>query len=210
MSMNLSTPITAKFDGLDKLKNQYYVMRHGESLANLELKIVSHIDNGISGYGLSDKGREQVLLSVSECDLLDSNCLIISSDFRRAHETAKTVSHALNSKAEIELHPELRERKFGELELRSTKNYQRVWEDDQVDPWHTNFSVEPAAAVLERTLGVILNYEQSCGHRDILIVSHGDVLQILQTSFERKPVSQHRGIKHLQTSEIRHLTLMDR
>ena len=41
----------------------------------------------------------------------------------------------------------------------------------------------------------------------VLLVSHGDALQILQTAFHRMDASRHRQLDHLDTAEIRLLTL---
>ena len=39
----------------------------------------------------------------------------------------------------------------------------------------------------------------------VVLVAHGDVLQILQTSFARVDVRQHRSLEHLQTATLREL-----
>ena len=43
--------------------------------------------------------------------------------------------------------------------------------------------------------------------KKILLVSHGDVLQILHTYFSGKPANHHRLIPHLETAEIRELAI---
>jgi broad specificity phosphatase PhoE len=41
----------------------------------------------------------------------------------------------------------------------------------------------------------------------VVLVSHGDVLQILQTAFEGLDPSKHRSIPHLPTAELRQLMM---
>jgi glucosyl-3-phosphoglycerate phosphatase len=41
--------------------------------------------------------------------------------------------------------------------------------------------------------------------RDILLVSHGDTLQILQAGLAGIDPARHRGLPHLRTAEIRQL-----
>jgi probable phosphoglycerate mutase len=62
---------------------------------------------------------------------------------------------------------------------------------------------------MQRVTSVIADYESS--HRDatLLLVSHGDALQLLQTAFLRRDASKHRTLEHLNTAEIRRLQLAD-
>lgn len=41
----------------------------------------------------------------------------------------------------------------------------------------------------------------------IVLVSHGDVLQITQAAFARLPAGQHRSVAHLNNAQSRHVTL---
>jgi broad specificity phosphatase PhoE len=100
----------------------------------------------------------------------------------------------------------LRERYFGRWDKTSNRNYEKVWADDKVDPNHTNYGVESAAHVQERTTALILLLEGDYSGKKILLASHGDALQILQTGFLGISPSLHRDIPHLNVAEIRELT----
>ena len=65
---------------LQQLENSYYVMRHGESLANIEKKIVSSPQNGLSGYGLTAKGKEQAAAAINNFPNLGRDTVVVSSD----------------------------------------------------------------------------------------------------------------------------------
>ena len=65
----------------------------------------------------------------------------------------------------------------------------------------------PTAAVLDRTTAFILDLERRYSGRDILLISHGDTLQILRAGFLRMDPSQHRSLPELKTAEIRQLRL---
>ena len=54
---------------------------------------------------------------------------------------------------------------------------------------------------------LIVDLERRYSGRDILLVSHGDPLQILQAGFVRIDPSRHRSLPALETAEIRHLRL---
>lgn len=192
----------------DALHNVYYVMRHGTSLANKEDLIVSHPDDGVARYGLAEEGRQQVVRAVEEAKLLhelDGSTLIVASDFARTRETAEVASDILG--AEMIVTPKLRERFFGAWDKQHNRHYQYVWDDDALDPHHKNNDVESTSEVLARLTSLIRDVEENYSGRTILLVSHGDALQILQTAFERVPSSHHRLLAHLQTGEIRKLQI---
>jgi glucosyl-3-phosphoglycerate phosphatase len=192
--------------GLDRLANRFSVMRHGQSKANAAGLIVSCIDNDRRGdYGLTELGREQALAAARRCGL-PRDTVICSSDFSRARQTAQIVRAHLGA-AEVISTEALRERCFGDWEGSATANYARVWAADETGPGDAGGGVESAAAVLERTTALIADLERRYAGRDILLVSHGDPLQILQAGFLRIDPSRHRSLPALETAEIRHLRL---
>jgi glucosyl-3-phosphoglycerate phosphatase len=66
------------------------------------------------------------------------------------------------------------------------------------------------AAVLDRATAVIADLERRHSGRDILLVSHGDTLQILQAGLLRIDPSRHRSLPHLATAEFRRLHLTEK
>jgi broad specificity phosphatase PhoE len=146
-----------------------------------------------------------VVAAARSCGL-PGNTVICSSDFSRARQTAEIVRAHLGA-PEVVIAEALRERCFGEWEGSATGNYARVWAADEVNPWHAGGNVEPAAAVLDRSTAFIADLERRYSGRDILLVSHGDTLQILQAGFLRMNRSQHRSLPELKTAEIRQLHL---
>jgi glucosyl-3-phosphoglycerate phosphatase len=192
--------------GVDRLANRFSVMRHGQSKANARGIIVSCIANDRRGdYGLSEPGRQQAVAAARSCGL-PGNTVICSSDFSRARQTAEVVRAYLGA-PEVVIAEALRERYFGEWEGSATGNYARVWAADEVNPCCAGGNVEQAAAVLDRSTAFIADLERRYSGRDILLVSHGDTLQILQAGFLRMNPSQHRCLPELKTAEIRQLRL---
>lgn len=177
-------------------------MRHGRSLANEAGIIISKPVNGCNGYGLAEKGREQIRESLKNCSCLGPDTLIYCSDFLRTVETAALTSEILNAAAPCpsEL---LRERNFGEYEKSDDSNYSRVWEKDILDGNNKHMSVESPEEVRERFLSFISGIEDQFTGKEILIVSHGDILQIALTWPEGAAPRDHRSQNHLETAEIR-------
>ena len=188
-----------------ELSNDYYVMRHGHSLANQQGIIVSDPVNGCAGFGLSERGSEQVRASLQQDKLLDADTIIVSSDFRRALETAGIAHAMLGCRSPLESDERLRERNFGELELGPDSAYDAVWQADELDADGEYRAVESVNQVMARVTALIADCEQRYAQQTLLLVSHGDALQILQTAFARRDASAHRQLDHLHTAEIREL-----
>lgn len=192
---------------INTLTNRYFVMRHGKSLANQLELIVSSPENGVNSYGLHDQGRQEIIESVEASPEIADISLILSSDFQRARESAEIAHELLGCREAIVFHKHLRERFFGELELKSSEHYQTIWDEDGLDESHTKLGVESAEAVMDRTTTLITTLESYFTEASFLLASHGDVLQILQAAFSKLPASEHRSVPHLNTAEIRELTI---
>ena len=117
--------------------------------------------------------------------------MICSSDFSRARQTAEIVRAHLGV-PRVVIAEALRERCFGDWEGTPTANYARVWAADEASAGRGfDNHVEPATAVLDRVTAFIVELERQYSGRDILLVSHGDTLQILQAGFLRIDPSRH-------------------
>lgn len=197
--------------GIDRLANQYYAMRHGHSRANAEGIIVSRVETDAGGdYGLTEQGREQVRAAARAwappAGPLGNGTLIYASDFARALQTAQIMREHLRS-ADVVGAPALRERYFGRWDGTSAANYQAVWAADEAGAGHAGDGVEPADAVLDRATALVRDLERRQSGQVILLVSHGDTLQILQAGFARMDAGAHRRLPHLATAEVRRLDL---
>jgi broad specificity phosphatase PhoE len=187
---------------MSQLRNNYSGMRHGQSKANVKNVIVSCIDNDSpDDFGLTDLGREQALQAATGSGL-PTGTVICSSDFARAEQTARIVAAALGAR-DVIVTSALRERCFGDWEGMAADNYAVVWAADKANPDHADGHVEPVSAVLARATEFIAALERRYSGRDILLVSHGDTLQILQTGFLRMNPGRHRDLPHLEPAEIR-------
>ena len=201
-------------------RKRYYLLRHGQSLANVEGVISSEPTKAIAEHGLSEAGRQQA--EAAGGDLLaaleETGCIgvaICTSDFRRARETAEA-AHAAARAAGVRLWPPdgprlevaLRERWFGEHDATADSNYDKVWVDDKLSATHEVAGVESVASVAARTDGLLdrLDAEpELSGPWLVLLVAHGDILQITQAAQEGHDIRTHRSLEHLQTATLREL-----
>lgn len=186
--------------GLAGLRNRYFLMRHGQSKANVAGIIVSSLARDAAGdYGLSDLGREQALASAKRSGL-PPGTVICASPFARARQTAEIVRDCLGAPPPV-VEDALRERYFGDWEGTDTANYEKVWAGDQSGL--ADGGVEPASEVQDRVTSLVAELDAAHEGRTILLVSHGDALQILLTGFAGAAASAHRDVPHLETAEIR-------
>jgi probable phosphoglycerate mutase len=185
------------------LRNRYSVMRHGQSRANAAGLIVSSVEADQAGdWGLTPLGREQAQ-AAARASGLGPGTLVRCSDFARARQTAAIAARCLGAAAP-EPAPELRERFFGPYDQGPVAGYALVWERDEARAPHAP-GVEPAAAVLARAARLVAALEERHAGREVLLVSHGDTLQILQAGFAGLDPALHRRLPHLDTAEVRAL-----
>ncbi|KAG0376058.1 hypothetical protein BGX24_008339 [Mortierella sp. AD032] len=136
--------------------------------------------------------------------------------------TTKTTTH-ITLGNDLEVAPDLRERYFGDFEMRTPSEdlYNEVWSEDANNPFHKMYGVESVMDVTRRVSGVIRELEQggaavgeSEGDRVeeeeeeeeeewVILVSHGDSLQILQTAMKGWSGDRHRQLEHLETANWR-------
>lgn len=188
-------------------KNHYFLLRHGESTPNIRGVILSRLEEGKKDeYTLTKNGEEQIRRSVQEAKergSLKEDTIIFSSPFSRCKRTAEIAREVLATSTEIIFDDRLRERWFGDWEGTGNANYQKVWDDDISDPDHKHANVESTTEVMARVSHLIHDLEERYAGKNILVVSHGDALQILQTFFENKPSASHRSLPHLKVAEVR-------
>jgi len=184
-----------------ELENNYFLIRHGHSKANEQGLIVSNPETGTVKYGLTDNGKKQI--QAAAAGFSEKNDLVIySSDFLRTRETAEILKETLSAD-NVKYTPLLRERFFGFYDGLDDKQYNEVWQNDRNDENNKVNSVESPRQVSNRVESLISNIETKYSKKNIIIVSHGDCLQIMQTVFENISPAKHRSINHLNVAEIR-------
>lgn len=174
-------------------------MRHGHSQANAQRLIISSPERGLAAYGLSEQGEAQ-LKDVLARWQWPIPTHILHSDFLRTTETAQRVAARFGLALQPE--PRLRERHFGTLEGESDQRYHDAWRHDECDPEHREYGVESVASVAARMQGVIASLESALSDETVLLVSHGDPLQIMLTALEGRLLSEHRQRESLLPASI--------
>ena len=133
--------------------------------------------------------------------------IIVSSDFKRALETAEIIHNHFKVKEPIRVRSSLRERDFGDLNLTDSTNYQKVWNHDSQNPHHSEFKCESVMDVFSRTRTLIEGLEEEFYLKEklVVLVSHGDTLQITLTTYAGVAPQFHRSLCHLGNGDVREL-----
>ncbi|XP_048317762.2 uncharacterized protein LOC107427201 [Ziziphus jujuba] len=175
------------------LRNKYWVLRHGKSIPNERGLIVSSMENGTNPeYELASEGVNQAQLAgelfqkeLKENNIPLENVRICYSPFSRTAHTAKVVASVLNipfEGAQCKVIEDLKERYFGPtFELMSHDKYTEIWDLDEKDPFMRPEGGECVNDVVSRLVRAMTTMESQFRGCTILVVSHGDPLQILQT-----------------------------
>ena len=218
--------VNNKLLNVSSLKQSYYALRHGQSMANVGKIIssdpaISTVEHGLSEVGVEQAKAAGTSFTSTFCPDTYAGIAVFSSDFLRARETAGHMADAIR-KADIPLYQDkvvletsLRERFFGTFNGQSDAHYHDVWKFDADDASHTEFEVESVNSVIQRTTDLILQVDEKLsGGGDnkpwkCVMVAHGDVLQILQTAFLKVDGRIHRSLDHLETATIRELKLSE-
>eukprot|EP00123_Amoebidium_parasiticum_P000438 comp11125_c0_seq1/m.5626 comp11125_c0_seq1/g.5626 ORF comp11125_c0_seq1/g.5626 comp11125_c0_seq1/m.5626 type:complete len:213 (-) comp11125_c0_seq1:148-786(-) len=191
-------------DGLTDLHNVFFVMRHGQSEANVAGLITSTPEIACVKYGLTPLGRTQAAESAQQIkswieeNKPNSTVEIWCSDFLRTVHTAEEAQRVF-SLDKINPTPALRERFFGDYDMTSHDNYETVWADDPINSHHNNYNAESAYSVGQRAVNLIRQLEAQApnGGKVFLLIAHGDVAQMLQAVFSSQPPGMHRTLPHL-------------
>ena len=92
------------------------------------------------------------------------------------------------------------------FENTSIAAYDRVWERDVDDDTHSFEGCESTAALAERLTQLLDDLERRWRDKKIVLVSHGDPLQVLQTILLGLRCNQHRSLPHLENAELRKIS----
>ncbi len=187
----------------DQSAARVFLLRHGQSVANVQRLIASSPAVALAAYGLTETGREQVQRSVAAAraaELLPAECRIVSSPLLRARESAEVAAGVLGTTIRIDAR--LSERAFGELELSSDEHYEQVWAADRTDPTHERWGVESVAALLGRASALVQELRANGGGTYVLC-THGDVASVLLCAAGGLALEEHRSVGALDNGELR-------
>ncbi len=130
----------------------------------------------------------------------------MSSDFRRARETAEILHSNLLVKEPIRFESNLRERWFGSLDTKNVDTHcPQIWALDEADPTHNEYGIESVMEIVFRMSQTIQKLDKDYCERIIIMVSHGDPCQCIHSVFMGISPNEYRKHDGMQNCEIREL-----
>ena len=178
------------------------IMRHGQDQDNAK-----GILNGHRNFGLTKVGQAQMQIVATQLCKVPVD-VILTSPLKRAYMSAKIVSHYLNNLEPI-IYPELIERDFGCLTGKSISeisNYANsILTVDGVNYFLDAPGAESFPELLNRSKKVLLDLLTTYNHKNMLLVTHGDMAKMLRTAYYgwdwekglRTPYLENAGLLYL-------------
>jgi 2,3-bisphosphoglycerate-dependent phosphoglycerate mutase len=168
-----------------------YLVRHGQTAWNAEMRAQGHAD-----IPLDEVGRRQAeLLADAIADL--QVALILSSDLQRAAQTAKILADRLA--APLVLDPRLRERSFGKMEGLSFKQLAATLHQQQHIEGTGPYDVRPAGGEsLRDAWQRVRPVAEELSKRtdgDVIVVGHGASCALLLAHLFRGQVETSRAFR---------------
>lgn len=179
-----------------------YVLRHGQTILNVQGKFQGRIDTE-----LTDEGRKQVEESKSDLSKIKFD-LVFVSPLKRAIDTAKIVT-----KEKLIVEQRIIERSFGNLEgKKGIPNY-----EEQIEL----YNIEPLQDIKNRVFSFLDEIKEKYSDKDnILIVTHEAVAQNINAYFNNvddiknfrlqtgkytkyKIINKEQLMKHLEEIELK-------
>jgi isoleucyl-tRNA synthetase len=187
--------------------NKYFLLRHGEADSN-KLDICSSwpekFDSGLTALGKKQVEKTVIGLKKKKIDL------IFSSDLLRTKETAEIISKAL--KLTVKYDKRLREYDMGIFNGEPTEKFHNFIGGDMNKFSKAPEKGETLSDVRKRMMAFVSELEKKHKNKNILIISHGDPLWVLEGAvqgFDEKKIveSAKKYIKTGEAREIKYLNL---
>jgi alpha-ribazole phosphatase len=169
-----------------------YLVRHGETDANVEKKYCGQTDVDLNHKGLRDAASIAKVLKNTSFDS------IVSSDLKRTLKTAELINeyHQL----EIEIVPELREINFGKFENLTFEEIglQYPEEKEKMIKEKINYNFlegESLKTLHKRVIKAFNKLLKEKENEDLLIVSHGGVIRMILTEILSGDINNYWSIE---------------
>lgn len=191
---------------MTKLKNKYYILRHGQTIYQTKKKKIIYPFGDKPPIPLTKKGERQIKNAAKKLKRYKID-LIYSSDFYRTRQSAEVVARELGVK-KIFFDKRLRDVNLGIYHGGKKEDFYRDFPSIL-----SRFSKRPKKGeswqdVQKRVLACLKDLEKKYKGKNILIVSHGDPLWLLERKIKglsSKNILGNLKKNYIQPGELRKL-----
>ena len=152
----------------------FYIVRHGQTVWNIEHKVQGHTDSPLTEIGLQQAENLAKTFRNIQFDVA------LSSDLLRAKKTAEIIT--LEKKLAITTTEHLREQYYGQAEGKSSAPYVALWEewrklsDEEQMKQRIVSDAESDEEVATRFITFLREAAVAYPGKTVLIVSHGSMM----------------------------------
>lgn len=165
------------------------LVRHGQSEWNAEQRWQGQADPPLSALGL-----RQARLAAASLDHVEA---IVSSDLRRAADTARIIAEVLGT-GPVALEPALRERYAGPWQGLTRAEIERRW-PGWLENGRRPEDYESDTEVYQRAVPALRGIAEHHGEAEVLVVTHGGVIYTI----ERRMGAQAARLANLGARSVR-------
>jgi len=165
----------------DKIMAKLFLVRHGQSLWNLENRFTGWHDIDITELGIEEAKRAGMILKDEKIDIAFTSALI-----RAQHTLTVILSEIGKPDIPVIIDKALNERSYGSLEGLNKAETAQKYGDEQVHIWRRSYDViPPGGESLKDTYNRVIPYFENKvapllkKGENILIVAHGNSLRSL-------------------------------
>jgi len=160
------------------MKSKLYLIRHGQSIYNLENRFTGWKDVDLTDLGTSQAKEAAKLLQNESFDLA------FTSNLYRAQKTLDIILNELNISLDVIKNEALNERDYGDLVSQNKSEAAEKFGEKQVQIWRRSFDTPPPGGEsLKMTLERTLPYFNSdikphlSGGKNIILSAHGNSIR---------------------------------
>ncbi len=162
------------------------ILRHGQSIWNLENRFTGEVDIDLSPHGQSEAKNAGILLKNYNIDLAFTSVL------KRAIHTLSIVLKEIDKKIPVFNSKALNERNYGDLQGLNKTETENKFGLEQVHLWRRSFNVRPPNGeslkdTFDRTIPYYLKEiePQLQANKNVLIVAHGNSLRAIMMHLDK-------------------------
>lgn len=162
---------------------EIFIIRHGQSLYNLEGKIQGQIDSPLSPRGIQEAEQAKNFFDQTGITI----DLILSSPLKRAYATAKIIQG--DKSCPLEADQQLAEWRYGSLEGKALSVLEEIkLNDPPSDHYFCQFWGESVTAVKDRFQAALDDALKAYPQKNILLVSHGSIMYRFMLDYLSQPL----------------------
>ena len=194
-----------------QFKNKYFFLRHGQNVHQAEYPDIIYLwPDGNPPYSLTELGKEQAQ-QAGEKLKKDGINRIFSSDILRCRETAKIVAGVIGYNInDIIYDTRLRDLNWGDFGGKTKEEYWAFYGDDHMKAFDLPApGGESWNQCRERAVKLLQEIEEEFSGECILIVSHGDLLWLLEGYMrgrDDRTLLEERGKIYPGTGEVKEIS----